>query len=159
MNFKVRMRLPNLSTITDGQDVLISLGLVTSDVIVGDTESSGLGCEASGIIQRVGPDVKDLRPGDRVLTLASGAFSTVLTTSALLCARIPNDLSFEDAATIPCVYSTVIYSLLEIGQLEADQVNSTKIGISMGAADFKTVLIHSGCGGVGMAWRQSRYAR
>ena len=100
------------------------MGLINSDLIDDDKEGSGLGCEASGVIQRVGPDVKDLEPGDRVLTLASSAFSTVLTTSASLCARMPDEMSFEQAATMPCVYSTVIYSLLELGQLDADQVSS-----------------------------------
>ena len=100
------------------------MGLINSDLTDNDNKGSGLGCEASGVIERVGPDVKDLKPGDRVLTLASGAFSTILTTSASLCARIPDDMSFEQAATMPCVYCTVIHSLLELGQLDADQVRS-----------------------------------
>ena len=98
------------------------MGLVSSDLVDDKDESSGLGCEASGIIRRVGIHVKDFQPGDRVVVLASGAFSTVLTTPSSLCAPIPEDMSFEQAATMPCVYSTVIYSLIELGQLDADQV-------------------------------------
>lgn len=43
---------------------------------------------------------------------------------------MPDDMSFEDAATTPCVYSTVIHSLLEVGQLEADQVSSNSVAAS-----------------------------
>ena len=127
------------------------MGLVNADLIEGNMEGSGLGCEASGIITRVGPEVQDFEPGDRVLTIASGAFSTVLTTSASLCARIADDMSFEDAATMPCVYSTVIYSLLEIGRLDADQVSIIMVRSFLIGANSQTVLIHSACGGIGIA--------
>ena len=100
------------------------MGIMNSDQVDDDNNGSGLGCEASGVIRRVGPDVKDLKPGDRVLTLGGSAFSTVLTTLASLCARMPDDMSFEQAATMPCVYCTAIYSLLELGQLDANQVRS-----------------------------------
>ena len=126
------------------------MGLV-SDLHEGDVEATGLGCEASGVVQRVGPDVKDLKPGDRVLALGTDVLSTVFTTSALICARMADDLSFEDAATMPCVYSTVIFSLLELGQLDADQVSHIWYLSFPSVADSQTVLIHSGCGGVGIA--------
>lgn len=124
MNFRVRIGLPDFLTFADQQDVLVSMGLVNSDQTDGDDNGSGLGCEASGVILRTGPDVKDLKPGDRVSTIGNCAFSTVLTTPASLCARIPDDMSFEQAATMPCVYSTAIYSLLELGQLDSNQVRS-----------------------------------
>ena len=100
------------------------MGLVGLDQSDDDDNGSGLGCEASGVIKRTGPDVKDLKPGDRVLTIGDCAFSSVLTTPASLCAKILDDMSFEQAATMPCVYSTAIYSLLELGQLDLDQVRS-----------------------------------
>ena len=84
----------------------------------------------------MGPDVKDLRPGDRVSAIASGAFSSNLIASALLCAKIPDELSFEDAATMPCVYITVMYSLLEIGRLEEDQVRGPNRRFSLPTADL-----------------------
>lgn len=86
----------------------------------------GLGLEGSGIIRQIGPDVKDLKIGDRVLISDHGCFSTRLVTSSRLCVKMPDDLSFEEAATMPCVYSTAIYSLLTIGRLEKDQVRLSK---------------------------------
>ena len=82
----------------------------------------GLGLEGSGVIRQIGPNVKDLKIGDRVLISDHGYFSTRLVTSSRLCVKMPDDLSFEEAATMPCVYSTAIFSLLTLGRLQKDQV-------------------------------------
>lgn len=85
----------------------------------------GIGLEGSGIVRRIGPDVEGLKIGDRVLFLDRGGFTTRLVTSAKLCAKMPDGLSFEEGATMPCVYSTVLYSLMTIGRLEKAQVRVT----------------------------------
>lgn len=100
-----------------------------------DTSDDVLGLEGSGIVRRVGPEVHDLSVGDRVLVCDGGCFSTTMITSNRLCVKIPDTLGFEDAATIPIVFSTVTCALIEIGRLEKSQ----------------SVLIHSACGGVGLA--------
>lgn len=110
------------------KDVLIAMG------IVGST-SANFGLEGAGTIKAVGSGVSDMKAGDRVLVFGAGCFSTSLVVSASLCAKIPDNLSFEDAATMPCVFATAIYSLLHVGRLEKGM----------------TVLIHSACGGVGIA--------
>jgi acyl transferase domain-containing protein/NADPH:quinone reductase-like Zn-dependent oxidoreductase/SAM-dependent methyltransferase len=110
------------------KDVLIAMG------IVGST-SGTFGLEGSGIVRKIGSDVTDVAIGDRVFALGPGCFSTSQVVLASRCVKIPDDLSFEDAATMPCVFITVIYSLLYIGRLEK--------GMS--------VLIHSACGGVGIS--------
>lgn len=110
------------------KDVLVSMGIV-------DGPKDKLGLEGSGVVCRVGPEVKDLSVGDRVFISDLGCFSTRMMTSAKLCARIPDGLTFENAATMPCVYSTVIHSLINVGRLEKGE----------------TVLIQSACGGVGLA--------
>lgn len=110
------------------KDVLVTLGIV-------DGPKHIIGLEGSGIITRTAPGVDHLQVGDRVFVCDRGCLATSMITSAKLCARIPDGLSFEDAATMPCVYSTVIHSLINLGGLE--------IGMS--------VLIHSACGGVGIA--------
>jgi NADPH:quinone reductase-like Zn-dependent oxidoreductase len=88
-------------------------------------KSDGLGCEGSGIVRQVGPDVTDLNVGDRVLIFCDHSFSTRLITSSKLCAKMADDLSFEDAATMPCVYATVIYSLIDMARLEKAQVSAS----------------------------------
>lgn len=42
--------------------------------------------------------------------------------SELLCAKIPDSLSFDEAATIPVVYATAIACLTDLARLSKDQV-------------------------------------
>ncbi|KAL9623833.1 MAG: hypothetical protein Q9160_001824 [Pyrenula sp. 1 TL-2023] len=114
----------------------------------------GIGLEGAGIVRNVGSDVEDFGVGDRVILFEHGCFSTRIAVAAKLCAKIPDNLSFEEAATIPCVYSTVIYSLMTIGRLEAGQVGQSRhLPQTLLKADGidQTVLIQSACGGVGLA--------
>ncbi|CAG8961993.1 hypothetical protein HYFRA_00014100 [Hymenoscyphus fraxineus] len=113
------------------KDVLIAMGIVEGQL----ADSSGLGCECAGVISKVGSACKTLTPGDRVMLFTPGALATSLVLREELCAKIPDSLSFEDAATIPCVYGTVIHSLVNLGRLEKGQ----------------SVLIHSATGGVGIS--------
>ena len=94
----------------------MSLGVV-------DGPKDKLGLEGSGVLRSIGPDVRDLSVGDRVMISDLGCLSSRMVTSSKVCTRIPDGLSFENAATMPCVYSTVIHSLVNIGMLERGQVN------------------------------------
>ncbi|KAJ5652341.1 Acyl transferase/acyl hydrolase/lysophospholipase [Penicillium longicatenatum] len=116
------------STGLNFRDVLSAMGIVEASEI-------GFGLEAAGIVRRTGPQVKDLKAGDRVFLMGSGAFSTQIVVSKSVCEKIPDGLSFEDAATMPCVFATSIYCLFNIGNLQKGQ----------------SILIHSACGGVGLA--------
>ncbi|KAI8241966.1 hypothetical protein K4K55_011505 [Colletotrichum sp. SAR 10_96] len=113
------------------KDVLGALGVVPYP-------EAGLGLEGGGVVRRVGPQVKDLQPGDRIMFLADGAFASHVVTPERLCEKIPADLSFDDAATMPAVFSTAVCSLFNIGGLRKGQ----------------SVLIHSAAGGVGLAAMQ-----
>ena len=48
-----------------------------------------------------GEGVTNFQVGDEVLGIASGSFSTYVTTDSRLLAKKPSSISFEDAATIP----------------------------------------------------------
>ncbi|KAJ3955154.1 hypothetical protein N0V92_008317 [Colletotrichum tropicale] len=110
------------------RDVLSANGIV-------EIPEEGFGLEAAGIVSAIGPEVQDLEVGDRVFLFSRGSFSTSVTIPENLCQKIPDDLSLEDAATMPCVYATAMYALFNIGRLQRGQ----------------SVLIHSACGGVGIA--------
>jgi hypothetical protein len=108
-------------------------------------EGNGLGCEGSGIVRKVGPDT-DLEVGDRVIVFASGSFSTTLVTTSKLCVKMADDLDFVEAASMPCVYCTVIHSLLDIARLEKDQVISPQSTIVPRViAKFKSDGPHTFC--------------
>jgi NADPH:quinone reductase-like Zn-dependent oxidoreductase len=83
----------------------------------------GLGSEASGVVCRVGPQVKDLCVGDRVMLMSDGAFSTHVIASEYSCEKIPDSLTFEDAATMPAVFTTAVASLFNVGGLQKGQVS------------------------------------
>lgn len=78
----------------------------------------------AGTVKAVGANVKNLSVGDRVVALPPNAcFKTAITMPSVLAQKIPNELSWEDAATMPICYATVIESLLNIGRLVTGQVS------------------------------------
>ncbi|BCR95830.1 type I polyketide synthase [Aspergillus luchuensis] len=110
------------------RDVLLAMGVLE------DKEMS-IGLEGSGVVTDVGTGVTNLQVGDRVIYLSKNCFATRITISATKCAMIPQSISYEEAATLPVVYATVIHSLLDVGGLQSGQ----------------SVLIHSACGDIGIA--------
>ena len=73
-------------------------------------------------VRKVGPEVKHLKVGDRVLCCTDGSFATSWCMSELFCAKMPDSLSFDEAATIPLVYATVIAGLMDSAKLSKGQV-------------------------------------
>jgi hypothetical protein len=130
------------------KDVLIAMGILGGAEI----EHAGLGVEAAGTVSKVGRAVMDIIPGDRCFVFCGGAFTTTLTTKRMHCVKIPGHLSFEEAASMPAVYSTVLYCLIDQARLEQNQVRVTEHSSRCTFANNnQSVLIHSACGGVGIA--------
>lgn len=83
------------------------------------------GLEGAGIVRRIGSQVKTLHPGDRVAVVDRSIFATIITTLEVLCVKIPDDLSFDEASTMFFPYMTAMYSLLDVGGLKESQVRSS----------------------------------
>lgn len=81
------------------------------------------GYEATGIVRRVGPMARKLSVGDRIALTGVAVFSSTVTTTEKLCERLPDELDFVSGATMPLVFATAIYSLINVGRLEKDQVS------------------------------------
>lgn len=94
-----------------------------------------LGSECSGVVKAVGKSVTHLAPGDRICGLSAGTFGSRTRTTSLLVSKIPEELSFSTAATIPVIFCTALYSLQTIGRLGKGE----------------SILIHAAAGGVGQA--------
>jgi tumor protein p53-inducible protein 3 len=95
-----------------------------------------LGLEMSGVIEKVGNQVNGWKPGDRVLALLpGGGYAERVSIPAGMAIRIPDHLTFEEAAAIPEVFLTAYLNLFVLGGLKPGQ----------------TVLIHAGASGVGTA--------
>lgn len=102
--------------------MLISVGVVAEPSAIG----KGLGCECSGVISEIGPGVSKHCVGDRVMVCSSGSFTTSMNVSEHLCVTAPDTLTFEQAASMPVVYSTVIYSLLDAARLAEGMVSAAR---------------------------------
>ena len=112
-------------------DVLMIMGLIPHTPGEGNA-----GLEVAGVVRRVGPGVKGVNVGDRVFGMAwEGGMSTRTMVNYKTVRKIPDGMGFTEAATVPCVFATVMQGLLHVGRL----------GRGM------SVLIHSACGGVGLA--------
>jgi len=97
---------------------------------------SGLGTEAAGIVSKIGRNVTHLAVGDRVVYAQSslGAYSTVHNVPAAKAAKLPDAISFEQAAASFLKGLTVYYLLRKTYNIKADE----------------TFLFHAAAGGVGL---------
>ncbi|WP_447007722.1 SDR family NAD(P)-dependent oxidoreductase [Saccharothrix isguenensis] len=109
------------------RDVLITLGMYPGD--------APLGSEASGVVLEVGSDVTDLAPGDRVLGLVTDSFGSMGIADRRMLVPIPAGWSFAEAASVPLVFLTAYYGLVDLAGLKAGE----------------RLLVHAAAGGVGMA--------
>lgn len=123
------------------RDTLAANGLLPHEVVEGTPTAQGLGMECAGVVTEVGPGVTEWTAGDRVFGLAAAALASHAVTSAEALGRIPDGMSFAEAATLPVVHATVHHSLHRLARLTPGE----------------TVLVHGGAGGVGLATLQ--YAR
>jgi NADPH:quinone reductase-like Zn-dependent oxidoreductase len=95
-----------------------------------------LGCDFSGEVEKVGPKVKGYREGDRVfgdVSAASwGGFGEYLAAPISQIAKIPNGMSFEEAAATP---QASVLSLQAL-DLKTDAKNILMIGAGGGMGSF-----------------------
>jgi SAM-dependent methyltransferase len=118
-----------------------AVGLNFRDLMIamGEHMAYSLGNEAAGLITRVGSAVSKFKPGDRIVYLcgleSTGCFHTFGRVDQNVVVHIPESISYEIAAGLPCVYATVIYGLVDAGRLLKGE----------------TILIHAAAGGVGQA--------
>jgi NADPH2:quinone reductase len=93
------------------------------------------GQEAAGVVTEVGSDVTEVKPGDRVAyTGALGSYAEYAAVPATRLVKIPDDLSFEQAAAAMLQGMTAHYLLHSTYKLQAGE----------------TALIHAAAGGVGL---------
>ncbi len=96
-----------------------------------------LGWDIAGVIKEVGSAVEGFKEGDRVFarpaTTANGTYAEEVVVDDHLLASIPDNISYEEAASVPLVGLTAWQCLIDFADLQKDE----------------KVLIHAGSGGVG----------
>ncbi|HEX4780535.1 MAG TPA: quinone oxidoreductase [Usitatibacter sp.] len=97
---------------------------------------SGIGVEAAGVVEAVGPGVTNVGVGDRVAYTGSplGAYSTDRVMPAGSLVKLPEDISFETAAAMMMRGLTSAYLMRRIYPWKKGD----------------TVLLHAAAGGVGL---------
>ena len=98
--------------------------------------SNILGLEYAGVITDVGEDVSGFEPGDRVFGLVGGgSYAQFIVTHHRTIAKIPDNLSFEQAAACPEAFVTAYDAMVSQANLKSGE----------------WVLIHAAGSGVGTA--------
>ena len=99
-------------------------------------ETDILGLECAGVVSEIGPGVSRVKPGDRVMALLpGGGYAEQVGVHERMAIRVPDALSFEQAAAIPEAFLTAREGLFTLGHLAPESF----------------VLVHAAAGGVGSA--------
>jgi len=101
---------------------------------------SGIGLEAAGKIDEVGPNVTEFNKGDNIAyaSIPLGAYAQQRIIPAKIAVKVPNGISHELAATLMTKGLTTNYLLTKTYKLKAGE----------------TVLFHAAAGGVGQIFAQ-----
>lgn len=93
-----------------------------------------LGADLAGVVEAVGENVTEFRPGDEVFGLpGQGGFAEYASVRECHLAPKPKNLSFEQAAAVPLAAVTALVGLREQGRIQSGQ----------------RVLVNGAAGGVG----------
>uniref|UniRef100_A0A1A9WBK1 Uncharacterized protein n=1 Tax=Glossina brevipalpis TaxID=37001 RepID=A0A1A9WBK1_9MUSC len=111
------------------RDIMLATGRLAVELF-GDSrldQSCVLGLEYSGI---------DMKTGRRVMSMAAkGGVGSYVKKPSTLAWNVPENWSLKDAATVPVVYITVYYAFFIVSDIRKG----------------KSILIHAGTGGIGLA--------
>ncbi|KAG9520859.1 ketoacyl-synt-domain-containing protein, partial [Aureobasidium melanogenum] len=105
------------------KDVATTMGIVPENEYM-------IGCECAGVVRRLGAGVTKFKLGDRVAVMRSGTYANRLQAPVQRAHLIPAWMNFEDAATIPLVYMTALYSMFHIGNLKEGQATAGGVGLA-----------------------------
>jgi amino acid adenylation domain-containing protein len=113
------------------RDVMKALGIYPGQPV----DLKWFGDDFSGVVVKVGSAIKDLKAGDKVVGMAPYCFRSYVTVHRHMVFRMPETMSFVEAATLPTVFLTSHYAINELARMEKGE----------------SILIHAGTGGVGQA--------
>ncbi|MGA5198386.1 SDR family NAD(P)-dependent oxidoreductase [Streptomyces exfoliatus] len=121
-------------------NVLQAMGVYQRFDADGEETAGVCAFDGAGVVTAVGDGVRDVRPGDRVAAMFVDAGQTALMSSfatvrADCLLPVPDEVSTQDAAALPCAYLTAWYTLRHLARLKKGE----------------KVLIHSASGGTGLA--------
>ena len=125
------------------RDPMRANGLLPPEAVEDSPLSRGLGTDGAGIVSAVGPGVRDFAVGDRVCGVMPAALASHGVTYDYGLLKIPDGMSYAEAATFPVAFLTIHHALVDQARM----------------APGETVLVHGGAGAVGLAALQCAHAR
>ena len=78
-----------------------------------------VGLDVAGVVEAVGANIVDLRPGDRVFGSRSGAFAELVSGNNF--APMPAGVSFAEAAALPTAGTTALQAVRDHGEVSQGQ--------------------------------------
>jgi NADPH:quinone reductase-like Zn-dependent oxidoreductase len=99
---------------------------------IGKPKNKRLGADVAGVVEAVGRNVTQFKPGDAVYGLCHGAFGEYVCTSETKLVNKPDDVSFEHAASVPIAGLTALQALRDKGKIQPNQyvvVNGASGGV------------------------------
>ncbi|KAF4335578.1 oxidoreductase zinc-binding dehydrogenase family superfamily [Fusarium beomiforme] len=102
-----------------------------------------LGCDVAGHVTALGSGVTKYKIGDRVAGYSMGTFQEYVPVKEYLCAKIPDNIGFEEAAVLPLCLSVAVKTLFHPDYLALD------LPTSVTQANGKVILVWGGSTSVG----------
>ncbi|HEY3217992.1 MAG TPA: NAD(P)-dependent alcohol dehydrogenase [Candidatus Limnocylindria bacterium] len=128
----VRVRAASVNAL-DWHTVHGGLLLTVIQKLMRSKEDPIRGADLSGVVESVGKDVTEFRPGDEVFGFGRGTFAEWSSAPRLGLVRKPKELSFTQAAAVGVAAITALQGVRDHGEIKLGQ----------------RVLIHGAGGGVG----------
>lgn len=112
------------------------IGMNFKDLLtaLGQVPNSTFGLECAGVVTRVGQN-SEYVPGDKILMAAASSFATFARGKISAACKMPEGMSFMEAAAIPAQFGTAWEVVHEMARLRKGE----------------SILIHAGAGGTGQA--------
>lgn len=103
------------------------------------TEAKRAGQEAAGEVVSVGAGVTEFKPGDRVMGRAPGGFAEIVSMDARESMRVPERLSWEEAASVPLVFLVAYDMIFANAELKPSEwLLVTGVSSGVGIASLQT---------------------
>jgi NADPH:quinone reductase-like Zn-dependent oxidoreductase len=127
----IRVHCASVNTL----DYLYRKGYLPTRVDNGVTKPKNpiLGIDVAGTIEAVGENVRKFKVGDHVFGSCFGSHSEYVAPRENFLSHMPKNITFEEAAAIPCAAQTALQALRDVAQVKQGQ----------------KVLIYGASGGVG----------
>ncbi|MFQ5335817.1 MAG: zinc-binding dehydrogenase, partial [Flavobacteriales bacterium] len=117
------------------RDIMIAMGLLSDAAVEGGLFGRTFGLECAGVVSAVGSDVTGVKTGDEVMATAPACLGGFAYPKACHVVQKPSHINWQEAASLPVVYTTTYFSLIHHCRLTKGE----------------SILIHAAAGGVGIA--------